>query len=52
MHGTHSSWDDSRDEPFFRIVGHLVEAGSALLAANDPDAADAAPGARPSDPSA
>ena len=39
-----TSWDDARDERFFRIVSHLltpqlVEAGTILLAANDPEPA-------------
>ena len=41
-----TSWDDTRDESFFRIVCHLltpqlVEAGTCLLAANDPEPAAA-----------
>ena len=35
-----TTWDDARDEPFFRIVAHLfdahyVEAASLLLLIND-----------------
>lgn len=38
-----TTWDDARDEPFFRLVCHLldprfVELGSVLLETNDAEA--------------
>ena len=41
-----TTWDDVRDGQFFRLVHHLfdasfVEGGSCLLAANDPELAQA-----------